>query len=270
MPELPEVETVRRGLLSHCLGQKINQVIIRQPKLRWPIPAQLPSLLQHHTINQVLRRGKYLLIPFPHGTLLIHLGMSGVLRILDPATLVTKHDHVDIELSTITLRFHDPRRFGCILWIEAGKTHPLLDILGPEPLSDDFNTDYLYQSSRHRATAVKLFLMNNAVVTGIGNIYCNETLFQAQIHPTLPAQRITKAQAKNLVDASKSILAAAIELGGTTIKDFKNSQGKPGYFTQHLQVYGREGQPCFTCQTPLQELRLNQRSTIFCPCCQKK
>jgi formamidopyrimidine-DNA glycosylase len=272
MPELPEVETTRRGIEPHLKAQTIAAVKIRQAKLRWPIPAALVKKLPQQTIHTITRRGKYLLIQTAIGTLIIHLGMSGSLRILtDNKTPPTKHDHFDIVLSNqACLRFNDPRRFGCILWTEADPLlHKLLKNLGPEPLTPKFNADYLYQYSRQRKVSIKLFIMNAAIVVGVGNIYANEALFLAGIAPERIAATLTVKQCELLITKIKFILAKAIKQGGTTLKNFSNSDGKPGYFKQHLNVYGRGGLPCIKCKTTLQEIRLGQRSTVFCSKCQK-
>lgn len=270
MPELPEVETIRRGLTQHCAGHTIRAITIRQPSLRWPVPADLPALLHQQTITEIQRRGKYLLLPFPHGTLLIHLGMSGVVRVVDPSTPLKLHDHVEFDLGSQRIRYHDPRRFGCILWSTDVQQHPLLKTLGPEPLSADFNGDFWHTLTRRRNTPIKTLLMDSHAVVGIGNIYCNEALFATGIHPQTPSHQLSQQQCTELVTACKAILTTAIAAGGTTLKDFKSTDNQPGYFAQQLKVYGREGLPCYTCQTPLQEMRLAARTTVFCPSCQRQ
>lgn len=271
MPELPEVETTRRGIEPHVRGQRIVRLIVRQPRLRWPIPAELGELLKGGTIERVERRGKYLLLPFTRGTLLIHLGMSGSLRIIKAGHAVGKHDHVDIELSSgQALRYTDPRRFGAMLWHEGEMSaHPLLAELGPEPLTDDFDGDYLFERSRGRSAAVKTFLMDSHIVVGVGNIYANEALFSAGIRPDRAASRISRARYARLADEVKRVLARSIKQGGTTLRDFVGGDGNPGYFRQQLNVYGCGGAPCPVCATTLQEIRLGQRSTVFCRQCQK-
>ncbi|HET8710879.1 MAG TPA: bifunctional DNA-formamidopyrimidine glycosylase/DNA-(apurinic or apyrimidinic site) lyase [Spongiibacteraceae bacterium] len=271
MPELPEVETTRRGIEPHVRGRRIERLVVRQPRLRWPIPTELAALLQGRSIERVERRGKYLLVPFAHGTLLMHLGMSGSLRIIDAGHPVGKHDHVDIELSSgQSLRYTDPRRFGAMLWYGGDiSTHSLLADLGPEPLTADFDGDYLFERSRGRSAPVKTFLMDSHIVVGVGNIYANEALFSAGIRPDRAAGRISRARYAALADEVKRVLARSIEQGGTTLRDFVGGDGKPGYFRQQLNVYGRGGEPCRACKTILKEIRLGQRSTVFCVSCQK-
>lgn len=271
MPELPEVETTRSGIEPHIKNQKVKQVIIRQPKLRWPIPASLKNKLPGHNIEEVCRRGKYLLLSSSAGTVIIHLGMSGSLRILKTPSPPRKHDHVDFILTSgDVLRYTDPRRFGCILWEENDPTqHPLLAKLGPEPLLDEFDSEYLYSMSRKRKAPIKTFVMDSHVVVGVGNIYANEALFMAGISPKRAAGAISKARYGKLVEAIKTVLAKAIQVGGTTLKDFTGSNGDPGYFKQSLQVYGRGKLPCNNCQKNLTEIRIGQRTTVYCSNCQK-
>jgi formamidopyrimidine-DNA glycosylase len=271
MPELPEVETSRAGIRSHILHQGIKNVIVRQRQLRWPIPIDLKAKLINTHIQAVERRGKYLILKTEGGSLIIHLGMSGHLAIVSSETAPTKHAHVDILFNNNEcLRYTDPRRFGSFLWTEADPlAHPLLRNLGPEPLSLEFNSDYLWQQTRSRKQAIKQVIMNSKIVVGVGNIYANEVLFAAKIHPKLPAQHLSKSQCTQLVKSIKTIIDKAIRLGGTTLKDFRNSQGKPGYFKQELKVYGRGQQACTRCQTLLCEIRLGQRTTVFCPSCQR-
>lgn len=270
MPELPEVETTRRGIEPHLQGRRIARVIVRQPRLRWPVPADLPALLAGQRVERVERRGKYLLIQFEHGTLILHLGMSGSLRIVVTGAVVGKHDHVDFELdSGSTLRLTDPRRFGAVLWqASAAGEHELLASLGPEPLTDAFDGDYLWQRSRGRSAPVKAFLMDSHIVVGVGNIYANEALFATGIHPARQAGRISQARYERLVAEVKRVLARSIVQGGTTLRDFVGGDGKPGYFRQQLLVYGRGGEPCRQCQGVLTEVRLGQRSTVYCRHCQ--
>lgn len=270
MPELPEVETIMRGLIPHLKNTVIVDVIVRQAKLRWPISPTLKKHLIQQRVLKLSRRGKYLLLQVTNGTLILHLGMSGRLQILSKITPPTRHDHVDIFFGdSYLLRYNDPRRFGAILWTETDPLqHSLLQSLGIEPLSDHFTGDYLKKRSENRRVAIKSFIMNSHVVTGIGNIYAAEALFLAKIHPLMPAEALTDAQYNQLVDAIKVILQAAIHQGGTTIKDFINSEGKPGYFTQQLRVYGRGGKPCLICHASLQTMQLGQRSTVFCESCQ--
>ncbi|MBL4607268.1 MAG: bifunctional DNA-formamidopyrimidine glycosylase/DNA-(apurinic or apyrimidinic site) lyase [Pseudomonadales bacterium] len=271
MPELPEVETSRRGLEPHVAGQVISSVTVRESRLRWPIPAELGNHLQGGVVRRITRRGKYLLFELDEGTLLIHLGMSGTLRVVPKDCPAAKHDHVDIVLSNgKKLRFNDPRRFGAVLWLQGDPLqHALLSHLGPEPLTDDFNGEYLYRRSRSKKMATKTFLMDGKVVVGVGNIYANEALFRAGIRPTRQAGRVSLARYEKLAEVVKEVLAEAIVQGGTTLKDFLGSDGKPGYFKQSLQVYGRAGESCLACANPLVEIRLAQRSTVFCGKCQK-
>lgn len=272
MPELPEVETTRRGILPYILDQKVQRVVVRQPQLRWPIPRSLAKQLPGEIISVISRRGKYLLLHTHVGILIIHLGMSGHLRVLPVGSKPNKHDHVDIIFhNQLMLRLSDPRRFGAVLWTNKDYMHhPLLVNLGPEPLTDDFNGDYLYRQAKSRKIAVKQFIMDGHIVVGVGNIYANEALFMARIHPEKPAGEISLIAYKKLVVAIKEKLQAAIECGGTTIRNFLGSDGKSGYFAQQLYVYGREGHACKKCQTILQEIRLSQRSSVFCPRCQRR
>lgn len=271
MPELPEVETTMRGVSPHITGQTIAKVIVRQPKLRWPVPSALAKAAKGRVIASVKRRAKYLLIELASGHIIIHLGMSGSLRIIQAEEPAAVHDHVDIVLVNGTaLRLHDPRRFGAVLWVtSAPEKHKLLAHLGPEPLSDDFDGELLYTLSRNRKSAVKTFLMDGKIVVGVGNIYANEALFSAGISPHRQAGNISKARYQRLAQEVKLVLAAAIKVGGTTLKDFVDGDGKPGYFKNELKVYGRDGQPCLNCDRPLSLSRLGQRATVYCKACQK-
>lgn len=271
MPELPEVETTRRGIEPHLTGAKIKSIIVRQRKLRWPISKQLEKELTGQQIHSVTRRGKYLLINTDPGTAILHLGMSGSLQIVDIKKSAGPHDHVDLILDNKTaLRFTDPRRFGCLLWTRKDpQQHKLLSTLGPEPLSEAFNSEYFFQRSRGRKLNIKAFLMDSHNVVGVGNIYANESLFMAGIHPKRAAGRISQSRYALLVDAVKEVLEYSIKLGGTTLRDFVNSSGKPGYFQQTLRVYGRGGEPCRECTTPIKEIRLGQRSCFYCSNCQR-
>jgi formamidopyrimidine-DNA glycosylase len=271
MPELPEVETTRRGIEPHLRGRRIERLIVRQPRLRWAIPTDLDDLLRGQVVERVDRRAKYLLVPFAHGTLIMHLGMSGSLRIINSGEPPRAHDHVDFELdSGQALRFHDPRRFGAVLWHAIGDAaHPLLSELGPEPLSDAFDGDYLFEQSRGRQAAVKTFLMDGHIVVGVGNIYANEALFAAGIRPDRAAGRISRPRYARLAEEVKRVLAHSIRQGGTTLRDFVGGDGQPGYFKQQLAVYGRGGQLCRICKDELVEVRLGQRSTVFCRRCQR-
>lgn len=271
MPELPEVETTRRGILPHVCDTAVASVIVRQPRLRWPVSRELSSVLSGAHFTTVNRRGKYLLLQSKKGSLLVHLGMSGSLRIVPAGTAAGKHDHVDINFDDgKTLRFTDPRRFGCMLWLPGDPPgHALLDSLGPEPLEEDFDADYLFARSRGRRVPVKTFIMDSHIVVGVGNIYANEALFAAGISPRRAAGRVSLERYRKLVVAIKQVLQQAISAGGTTLRDFTNSEGKPGYFKQSLAVYGRAGEPCRRCQNPLREIRLGGRSTVYCSQCQK-
>ncbi|OOG57013.1 DNA-formamidopyrimidine glycosylase [Rhodanobacter sp. B05] len=275
MPELPEVETTRRGIAPYLIGRRVLGVILRRRDLRWPIPPEISEQLPGQRIDAVERRAKYLLLHTAVGSALLHLGMSGVLRVLPPDAPVGKHDHVDIALERTRaqapriLRFTDPRRFGCLLWQAPGETHELLARLGPEPLTDLFDGDLLWQRSRGRSAAVKLFLMDNAVVVGVGNIYASEALFAAGIDPRRAAGSVSRARYARLALEVKRILALAIERGGTTLRDFLSPDGAPGYFFRELNVYGRAGEPCRVCGTSIRQVVLGQRSTFWCPRCQR-
>lgn len=271
MPELPEVETTRRGILPHARGVTVTGVVVREPRLRWPVPEELAGLMTGALIADVERRGKYLLFRTSSGTLIAHLGMSGSMRIVGEADPVRKHDHVDIRLSTgRILRYNDPRRFGCMLWTvaEPGE-HDLLHKLGPEPLEPGFDGDYLYRVSRGRKAAVKAFIMDSRVVVGVGNIYANEALFLAGLRPGRAAGRVSRPRFHLLADSIRQVLAAAVAQGGTTLRDFVGSDGNPGYFRQQLNVYDRAGKPCPRCGSALRASRLGQRSTVYCRECQR-
>lgn len=270
MPELPEVETTRRGIEPHVRDRRIERVALRVPALRWPIPGHLAEDLPGQRIGAVERRAKYLLLAVERGSVLLHLGMSGSLRVLPAGLAAARHDHVDIVLDDgRMLRLTDPRRFGALLWQPAGEQHPLLRALGPEPLSDTFDGDWLWRRSRGRRAPVKTFIMDQANVVGVGNIYAAEALFAAGIHPLRAAGRIALPRWQRLAAAIRTVLAQAIERGGTTLRDFLNPDGAPGYFEQELQVYGREGLPCRRCGTPLCSLRLGNRASVYCPRCQR-
>ena len=270
MPELPEVETTRRGIAPALKGQRIVDMVIRDRRLRWPIAAGLESAVRHRIVRSVERRAKYLLIALDVGTLIVHLGMSGSLRILDAAAPVKLHDHWDLVLeSGKVLRFHDPRRFGSLhLAVGDPLDHPLLTKLAPEPLTDEFSAEYLYRKTRKRAVAIKQFIMNSNVVVGVGNIYASEALFRAGIAPRRAARRITRAQAATLTQAIKDVLAEAVKIGGTTLRDYVNADGIPGYFRQKLFVYERAGEACRVCQSPVKQFVQGQRSTYWCRNCQ--
>ena len=275
MPELPEVETTRRGIAPHIEGREISEVIVRQPRLRVPVPMDLGERLVGARIGELSRRAKYLLVPLSGGdvlggTLLWHLGMSGSLRIVRIGELPRKHDHVDLVLDGgAILRYHDPRRFGFVDWlVDSPEGDPRLARLGPEPLSEAFDGERLFALSRGRRVAVKPFLMDNAVVVGVGNIYAAEALFMAGIDPRRAAGRISRERFDRLAAAAREVLAAAITQGGTTLRDFVGGTGEPGYFKQRLNVYGRNGQPCRRCGAELRLVTLGQRASVYCPHCQ--
>jgi formamidopyrimidine-DNA glycosylase len=268
VPELPEVETTRRGIAPHILGQVIRGAVVRQPRLRWPVP-DLDRLLSGRSVQAVERRAKYILIRFAHGTLIVHLGMSGSLRLVPAGTPPRLHDHVDLLCAGHCLRLHDPRRFGAMLWAEGDPlAHPRLRYLGPEPLSDDFDDDYLHRMTRGRRTPIKALLMDGKIVVGVGNIYATEALFRAGIHPQRASQRVSRQRLERLAQEVKRVLSSAIERGGTTLRDFLNESGQPGYFAQELQVYGRAGLPCKHCGTVLKTRQIGQRASAYCPSCQ--
>lgn len=272
MPELPEVETTRLGLAPHVIGQAITQVLIRVARLRWPVPVELPALLQGQAAHSLARRGKYLLFGFEHGCLIVHLGMSGSLRLVprsdDP---LKKHDHIDLVLASgMALRYHDPRRFGAVLWTaDAPENHPLLCGMGPEPLAGEFDGDHLHRLAQGRVMAVKPFIMDSRMVVGLGNIYASEALFRAGIDPRRAAGNISRPRYWQLAAVIKAVLTEAIAQGGTTLRNFVNGHGQPGYFQQTLNVYGREELPCPICAKSVQCLQLGQRSTFFCAHCQR-
>ena len=277
MPELPEVETTKRGLEPLIVNQVVERAILYRANLRWDIPKHLPITLANQNINSINRRGKYLLIEFDVGTLIIHLGMSGSIKVVDSDTPLKKHDHFELSLTNNTaMRLNDPRRFGAVLFSTNG-SHALLDSLGVEPLEDLFNESYLYSKSRNKQQNIKAFIMDSKVVVGVGNIYACESLHQAGINPERKAGSVSKKRYQHLTRCIKSILAQAIQAGGTTLKDFSQVDGSPGYFAQVLSVYGREGELCNTCngsmQCPLERCKIariiqNQRSTFYCPICQ--
>jgi formamidopyrimidine-DNA glycosylase len=270
MPELPEVETSRRGIEPHILGHNIDQVQVHEHRLRWPIPHDLPERLIGQPIQAVDRRGKYLLLRLPRGGLILHLGMSGNLRLVAQDCAPQRHDHLDIGINGHWLRLHDPRRFGAALWADHPmEDHPLLVSLGPEPLGTDFSADYLYERSRGRRSPVKTFIMDSKMLVGVGNIYANESLFRAGIHPATPCGTIGMKRYQRLVESIRLILEQAIQAGGTTLKDFIREDGRPGYFAQELQVYDRAGLPCPQCGSTIRSIRLGQRSTFYCRRCQR-
>lgn len=270
MPELPEVETTRKGIAPYVVGKVVKDIIIRERQLRWPIPTTLKRSLKNQLIRKLRRRAKYLLFYTDNGCMILHLGMSGSLRVIDEKQAPEKHDHVDIIFETgRTLRFRDPRKFGSILWTKDDPMeHKLIKHLGPEPLSDDFQADYLYARSRKRTKAIKTFIMDSCIVVGVGNIYASEALYHAGIKPTQRAGKVSKAKYERLTIEIKNVLAHAIKKGGTTLRDFINGEGKPGYFKNELQVYDRAGDPCNCCKTPIKIIRQGQRSTFYCTKCQ--
>lgn len=270
MPELPEVETTCRGIRPHLLGQVVTDCIVRQPKLRWPVPAELKEL-SGNPITAVDRRAKYILLHSPVGTALVHLGMSGSLRLVEPFSTWRKHDHLALCLGNgLQLRFHDPRRFGCWLWVPGNPLdHPLLCDLGPEPLSGQFNARQLRQACAGRHRSIKECIMDAHTVVGVGNIYACEALHLAGIHPRRAAGKVGAGRMLKLVDAVKLVLRESISQGGTTLRDFVHGDGTPGYFRQRLRVYDRATQPCHNCETPIRRIVLGQRSTFYCPRCQR-
>jgi formamidopyrimidine-DNA glycosylase len=269
MPELPEVETSRRGIEPHIIDTRITRVIVRNRSLRWPIATTVDRKLTGETVTSVTRRAKYLLINTDHGTAILHLGMSGSVFIVDQHTPAGIHDHVDIEFdSGKTLRFRDPRRFGSLHWSATPLQHKLLRSLGPEPLGDEFHGRYLWQQSRKRRVSVKQFIMNAQIVVGVGNIYASEALYLACIHPRRAAGRIALPRYQRLGTAIKDVLAAAIQAGGTTLRDFYGGDGEAGYFRQQLQVYGRQGEACRRCDATITAIVQGQRSTFYCKRCQ--
>ncbi|MDG1462291.1 MAG: bifunctional DNA-formamidopyrimidine glycosylase/DNA-(apurinic or apyrimidinic site) lyase [Gammaproteobacteria bacterium] len=270
MPELPEVETTLRGIRPSLLNQQIQKLIVRNRSLRWPVPDGLEAILAGKAVNSLKRRGKYILIGTDAGTAILHLGMSGSLRILDRKTPAAKHDHVDFVLhSGKIIRFNDPRRFGSLLWSDQDPSqHKLLAALGPEPLSNDFDGEYLYTIGKQRKVSIKQLIMNSHIVVGVGNIYASESLFRAGIRPTQQAKRLSKKRYLKLVKEIKTVLAEAIEMGGTTLRDFQGSDGKPGYFSIKLKVYGRAEEACDNCGSKIKHIVQGQRATYYCRSCQ--
>ncbi len=271
MPELPEVETTRRGIAPHITGKKVTRVIVRNPNLRWKVQARIDREMSGQTIDEVSRRGKYLLLTTAAGSAILHLGMSGSVRLVNADTAPNKHDHIDIVFANRqALRLTDPRRFGSLHWTRRPPLqHKLLCNLGVEPLGDAFNGDYLYRISRKRKVAIKQFIMNSHIVTGIGNIYACEALFMAGIHPGRAAGRISRKKYALLAEVSKEVLSDAIAAGGTTLRDYVGGHGQAGWFKQELHVYGLAGKPCISCRTLIREMRQGQRATFYCPQCQK-
>jgi formamidopyrimidine-DNA glycosylase len=270
MPELPEVETTRLGLLPYVQGQRISKVIVRDRRLRWPVPVDFARRLKGRTVRDVLRRGKYLLWDCETGYLLSHLGMSGSLRVVPAFEVAARHDHIDLAFENgNAIRYTDPRRFGAMLWISGRKaTHPLLAALGPEPLEPEFNAAYLASAARNRSVSIKEFVMNSRVVVGVGNIYASESLFLAGIHPARIAGKMSLARCERLAFAIKQTLAGAIRAGGSSLRDYVQANGELGTFQVNAYVYGRDTQPCRVCRSPIRAMRQGQRSTYFCPACQ--
>ncbi len=266
MPELPEVETTKTSLLP-LLNENVIQVTVHQSSLRWPIPNDIQKLIGQKLIK-LSRRSKYILAEFEQDSMLWHLGMSGSFRICETTEELRKHDHLIIQFEDMELRYHDPRRFGCILWLDDQSQTKLIDTLGPEPLSDVFNADYLADKLKSKSTAIKVAIMDNHVVVGVGNIYATESLFNLGIHPAQPASSLSKVQIEKLVIEIKRILKQAIDLGGSTLRDFSNAMGENGYFQQTLLAYGRVGEMCVNCETTLENIKLGQRASAFCPQCQ--
>ncbi|NEV63454.1 bifunctional DNA-formamidopyrimidine glycosylase/DNA-(apurinic or apyrimidinic site) lyase [Thiorhodococcus minor] len=274
MPELPEVETTLRGIRPHLEGERVQRLQVREPRLRVPIAPETADLVEGQRIRALSRRSKYILIGLERGTLIVHLGMSGSLRVVPTSSPPRRHDHLDLVLTDQRcLRFHDPRRFGIFLWTPeppeiAERQHPLLSHLGPEPLGERFDGDYLYGASRGRRVAIKSFIMDASVVVGVGNIYANESLFLAGIHPARLCGRVGRERYRRLAGTIRRVLADSITQGGTTLRDFVQEDGQPGYFAQSLRVYGREGEACKQCGEPIRQRRIGQRSSFYCPRCQ--
>ena len=271
MPELPEVETACRGIRPHIEGKQVRELIVRNASLRWPVPEDLAANIEGRKLLAVRRRAKYILLDFAHGTVIMHLGMSGSLRICRQDAPVRKHDHVDLVFNrAVTLRLHDPRRFGCVLWSEPPvDEHDLLSELGPEPLDEDFDAAYLHRVARGRKCSIKALIMNSHIVVGVGNIYASESLFLAGINPKRKAGSVSLERCEALVASIRATLKASIDQGGTTLRDFLNESGNPGYFAQRLHVYGREHEACHTCGNPIKQFVQQQRSTCYCTRCQR-
>lgn len=270
MPELPEVETTKNGISPYLKGFTIERIVVRQPKLRWLVSPELTQISQQK-VTALSRRAKYLIIHTEQGYIIGHLGMSGSVRIVSHNSPIDKHDHLDIVMNNGKLmRYNDPRRFGAWLWTTNLEEFHLFLKLGPEPLSEQFNADYLFKKSRQKTTAIKTFMMDNAIVVGVGNIYANESLFLCGLHPSKAAGKLTKAQCELLVSTVKQVLSNAIMQGGTTLKDFLQPDGRPGYFAQQLLVYGNKDKPCPKCGAKIESLVIGQRNSFYCPKCQKK
>jgi len=271
MPELPEIETVCRGLAPHLENQMLRGARVREPRLRWPVPADLDDLTRGQRIHRLTRRGKYLLALLDHGTLIMHLGMSGSLRLTSAGITPEKHDHLDLLLDDErVLRYRDPRRFGALLWSAQPEQHPLIAHLGVEPLSEAFNAASLHALCQGRKTAIKLLLMDARLIVGVGNIYANESLFHAGIDPRLAAGKLSRPRCTRLVDAVRETLAQAIAAGGSSLRDFVDGHGNPGYFQQSYFVYGRAGEHCHACGAAVRQIRQSARSSFYCPHCQRR
>jgi formamidopyrimidine-DNA glycosylase len=269
MPELPEVETTCRGIAPHITGKQVTRVVVRNPNLRWPVSRRLVKELTGQTVNSVSRRAKYLLLHTGAGTAILHLGMSGSLRLVKGSAPAGKHDHVDIVFNKLALRLTDPRRFGSLHWTRRPpEQHRLIRALGCEPLGNEFTGDYLYRCSRGRKVAIKQFIMNNHIVVGIGNIYASEALYMAGIYPKRAAGKVSLKKYRLLAEVIREVLNDSIAQGGTSLRDFVNGHGQPGYFKRHLNVYGKAGEPCISCGVPIREIRQGQRSAFYCPKCQ--
>jgi formamidopyrimidine-DNA glycosylase len=269
MPELPEVETTRRGLASALEGQTLRAIVVRNANLRWPIPENLGAHLAGLPLRTLSRRGKYLLFDFGAVTQIVHLGMSGSLRFAAPDETPAVHDHVDWLFEDHVLRLRDPRRFGAVLWTNDAASHPLLARLGPEPLTTAFDAGYLHGRCRGRKTPIKQLIMDGEVVVGVGNIYASESLFHAAIRPGTAARRLSLPACERLVAAIKKVLAAAIEAGGSSLRDYVDTRGELGYFQLQTRVYDREGAPCRACGTPIRRTLHGQRASFYCPVCQR-
>ena len=275
MPELPEVETTRKGIDAVATGRTLQRMVIHESRMRWPIPAELPNWVQGQPVLSCRRRGKYLLMEFDRGTQLIHLGMSGSLRSVPTGEILRKHDHVEWHFERITLRLHDPRRFGAVLWhpVQDGpvENHPLLQKLGIEPFDPNFDAAHLRKGFKGRQMAIKQALLAGDVVVGAGNIYASECLFRAKIHPATPAARLSHERCERLVIALRTTLRDALESGGSTLRDYVNTTGEAGaYFTMHAAVYEQDGKPCKACSRPIKRILQGQRATYYCPSCQKR
>ncbi|MGK2951840.1 MAG: bifunctional DNA-formamidopyrimidine glycosylase/DNA-(apurinic or apyrimidinic site) lyase [Thiobacillus sp.] len=270
MPELPEVETTRLGLLPRLRGRTLKRIVVRNPRLRWPVPDDLEARLAGLKLNELGRRGKYLLFDFGATTQIVHLGMSGSLRFAEPGEAAALHDHIDWLFDDgTTLRLRDPRRFGAVLWSDDVARHPLLAHLGPEPLTPAFDAAYLYTQCQRRSAAIKQVIMDAQVVVGVGNIYASESLFHAGIRPARSARRLSRPACARLAAAIKQVLAAAIAAGGSSLRDYVQSSGELGYFQLQTRVYDREGLPCKSCDTPIRRIVQGQRASFYCPRCQR-